>query len=405
MFSTSEFVLFSLLIMEQPVKRRALFFIGGYDPKTPDAYFGRMTKELRRFDELWETRTELLELDGSTDIASARIRSQCVAENWQTDCDFTFLALDSLVLADFNRPLPWRLAKYLYAFIGFLFSGAWRFFLTAWRFGLYFLYPFLAIVGFSVIGAVVALLMPSIFGPAKAVIGIMTFFVVLAVFGKRWSVNHLMDLWSFSFDFICSKRDDADQLLDRFAEKIVRQVKDGAYDEIILIGHSTGGMLILETAARCLQRDPDFSQRANKVIVLTLGSTAMKAGYISQAKKFRSNVQLLVDDGKMDWVEIQCLTDPINFYKTDPVVEMGLRRNKGRTFPLVRAVRMRQMLLPETYRRIKRNLFRVHYQYVFANTERYWYDFYQICYGPLFLINRAKHHIIGNPSDEESAIL
>lgn len=389
--------------MEQPVKRRALFFIGGYDPKTPDAFFGRVTKELRRFDELWETRTEFLSLEKTAEIGSARIRSQSVVQNWQTDANFTFLALDSLVLADFNRPLPWRLAKYLYAFIGFLISGGWRFFLTAWRFGLYFLYPFLAIVGFSIIGFVVALLMPSTFGLANAMIGILTFFVVLAIIGKRWSVNHLMDLWSFSFDFIRSKRTDADELLDRFAEKIVGQVKDAAYDEIILIGHSTGGMLILETAARCLRQDPLFSQRASKVAILTLGSTAMKAGYLRQGKKFRSNVKQLIDDGRMDWVEIQCLTDPINFYKTDPVIEMGLSRPEGRRFPLLRAVRMRQMLQPETYRRIKRNLFRVHYQYVFANTERYWYDFYQVCCGPTFLIDRANHHIIGNPPDEESA--
>jgi len=390
--------------MEQPVKRRALFFIGGYDPKTPDAFFGRMTKEIRRFDELWDTQTEFLGLEGTTEIASARIRSRCVAGNWQTHSDFTFLALDSLVLTDFSQPLPWRLAKYLYAFIGFLFSGAWRFFLTAWRFGLYFLYPFLTIVGFSAIGGLVALFMPSNFGVANAAIGIATFFALLAVFGKRWSVNHLMDLWSFSFNFIRSNRADADQLLDRFADKIVEQVKDGAYDEIVLIGHSTGGMLILDTASRCLQRDPIFSQRASKVAILTLGSTAMKAGYLSHGQKFRANAQKLVDDGKMDWVEIQCLTDPINFYKTDPVSEMGLRRDEGRTFPLIRAVRMRQMLQPQTYRRIKRNLFRVHYQYVFANTKRYWYDFYQICYGPLFLLDRANDHIIGNPSDEESAV-
>ena len=33
------------------VKNRCVFFIGGYDPKTPSEFFDRMAKELRRFEQ------------------------------------------------------------------------------------------------------------------------------------------------------------------------------------------------------------------------------------------------------------------------------------------------------------------------------------------------------------------
>ena len=216
-------------------------------------------------------------------------------------------------------------------------------------------------------------------------VGISVFGAALWTLGKRWSVAHLMDLWSFSLDFIRGRRPDADALLQRFAEEIVASVHAGSYDEVILIGHSTGGMLMIDTAARCCSIESAFPDLAGKVVLLTLGSTALKAGLHPAGRHFREAVQHLADNGRLNWVEIQCLTDAINFYKTNPVSDIGLKPKPGGAIPIVRTVKVRDMLQPDTYARIKRNLFRVHYQYVFANTKRYWYDFFQICCGPIYL--------------------
>lgn len=390
--------------MNQSVQRRAVFFIGGYDPKTPDAFFKRLRKEIARFDTLWGYQSAVSSVDQAPDheIGLATIETRAAHEDWSTTTDFNFLALDSIVLADFARPLPVRLGKYLRAFADFVFSGtAFQFFAKAWRFGLYFLYPFFAIVLFALLGYAAVRLTAHWLGALGWIIGLAVFSVALMVLGKRWSTNHLMDLWSFSLNFFRGRRPDAEALMQRFAESIVQRVRAGKYDEVILIGHSTGGMLMLDVAARCLAIDQAFSTRAPKVTILTLGSTALKAGYHPAAKRFREDVQRLTDDGKLDWVEIQCLTDAINFYKTDPVAEMKLKRAEGRRFPFVRQVRVKDMLLAETYKRVKRNLFRVHYQYVFGNTKPYWYDFFQVCCGPIFLADRVRDHIVGDSSPEK----
>jgi hypothetical protein len=104
----------------------------------------------------------------------------------------------------------------------------------------------------------------------------------------------------------------------------------------------------------------------------------------------------LIAEPHLRWVEVQCLTDPINFYKTDPVREMKLDQQTRSEFPLIRTVRIKDMLQPDSYRRIKRNFFRVHYQYIFGNTKAYWYDFFQICCGPNTLNKRAREHLLGN---------
>ncbi|OHX89434.1 lipase [Brucella abortus] len=387
--------------MQHPVRRRAIFFIGGYDPKTPEAFFNRLLREIARFGALWDVKTQVSPVseNASSEIGSVTIETRS-AEGWSTQTDFNFLVLDKIVLADFARPLPVRLWKYLVAFADFVLSGtAFRFFARAWRFALYFLYPFLALVLFALAGWLAARLTAPWLGLAGWIVGLFVFFLALATLGNRWSTNHLMDLWSFSRDFMRGQRPDAEALMQRFAEEIDRRVAAGHYDEVIVIGHSTGGMLMLDVAARCLAADRAFATRAPKVVLLTLGSTALKAGYHPAAGKFRQDVQRLVDEPALEWCEVQCLTDVINFYKTDPVAEMKLKRPADRAFPLVRQVRIKDMLQPDIYRRIKRNFFRVHYQYVFGNTKAYWYDFFQICCGPASLSERMRDMLVGTAKE------
>lgn len=392
--------------MQQSVRRRAVFFIGGYDPKSSEAFFKRLRREIARFDALWNVRSVVSPVCDTADgqIGSVTIETGSAGEGWETQTDFSFLVLDRIVLADFARPLPVRLGKYLLAFGDFVVSGAaLRFFASAWRFALYFLYPLATLVLFAAFGWLAARLIAPWPGFARCIVGIVVFAIALMTLGNRWSTNHLMDLWSFSLDFMRGRRPDAEALMQRFAEEIDRSTATGAYDEVIIIGHSTGGMLMLDVAGRCLALDPSFVARAPKVALLTLGSTALKAGYHPAAVKFRQDVQRLVDTPGLDWFEIQCLTDVINFYKTDPVAEMKLERAPGRKFPFVRTVRVRDMLQSDTYRRVKRNLFRVHYQYVFGNTKPYWYDFFQICCGPAYLAQRMEGDFTGALPAEESA--
>ena len=374
--------------MDMTVKNRAVFFIGGYDPKTAEGFFTRMQRELRRFEQTWGTVSTMSAISDLGETASARF-STTLAGAWRTDTDFTFLVLDGIVADDFARPLPVRVLKYLVAFFDYVFSGTYFAMLRkSWRFSLYFLYPFLAMLLFAVLGVIAASLVARLSIPhghlLAPIVGLAVFAVLLATLGRRWAITHLMDLWSFSLNFLRGRRPDAEALMQRFAQTIVAHAKANACDEILLIGHSTGGGMILNIAARCLRIDPDFAGRSREVSLLTLGSTALKLGLHPAAGKFRADVQSLVDEPRLKWAEFQCLTDVINFYRTDPVRDMKLRPRPAGVapFPVIRHVRIRNMLADATYKRIKHNFFRVHYQFVFGNTKRYFYDFFMVCFGP-----------------------
>jgi hypothetical protein len=77
----------------------------------------------------------------------------------------------------------------------------------------------------------------------------------------------------------------------------------------------------------------------------------------------------------------------MNFYKTDPVSEMALAAT-GR--PVVRIVRIRSMLDPTSYRRIRRNFYRVHSQFVSGNERRTAYDYFMFICGPFSAEQQVK---------------
>jgi hypothetical protein len=393
---------------EKTIARRGVFFIGGYDPKTPGAFFDRLMREIARFEKTWDASVQPSPVEVSGDGESGRMTIRTSAQDWAVETDFNFFVLDKIVLGDFARPLPVRLWKYLVTLADYVGSGTFlRMARASWRFTLYFLYPFVLLVLFAIAAWLVAGWIKEIALPANAfvqpLIGLALFFALLATLGERWPVTHLMDLWSFSRNYLRGRRPDADAFLERCGKMVVSEARRREFDEILLVGHSTGGALALDIAAEALKADPALTARGAKVCVLTLGSTALKVGLHPAGGPFRRKVQALVDDGRLDWLEVQCLTDVINFYKCDPVAIMKLRpRAAGQPFPMIWQVRVRDMLDPAVYKRVKRNFFRVHYQYIYGNTKRYFYDFFMICCGPLPLRIRAETKVAGPGTTRES---
>lgn len=371
------------------ISRRCVFFIGGYEPKTPNAFFERLEREKRYFEATWDVQTSMTEISlPSADVGKATFVTVSKADGWQTTTEFYFLGLDSIVTADAARPLPVRVFRYLVGFFDYWLTGtAFSIFAKSWRFGLYFLYPFVVTVLFFLLAYMAssaALRLAGLDLPgAAALIALLAVFPLLATLGRRWSVTHLLDLWSFSREYVRGRRPEAEALLERHAAVAAEATAAGQFDEILFIGHSTGGGLILDMAARTLEAAPDLARRAPEVTLLTLGSTALKFGLHPSGTAYRKRVQRLADEAPLQWSEFQCLTDVINFYKTNPLRDMGLTPGShASAFPIVRKVHLRDMLGDAAYAHVRGRFFRVHYQFISANRQPYYYDFFQICFGP-----------------------
>jgi hypothetical protein len=372
-------------VAQSSVTKRAVFLVGGYERNDAAGFFRRIGREMDRFGKCWSveavlgTPTEVL--SGAATMATVDYRGP------DGDCrsEVTFLSFDDIVKQDGARSFVARLGAYLLAFFDYVFSGTmFRFFATNWRFALYFLYPFVMLGFFVWLGTVAYRLMgwlPLPGGPVLPVlVGAGVVYMVGRFIGRRYFVFHLMDLWSFSREHLHCRRKELDQRIADWAALIGEQSSANPYDEILLVGHSTGGALILDVAHHLAERLA-VEQRPVDFKLVTVGSTSLKVALHPAAKRARARLQALAGHPGIRWTEFQALTDVINFYKCDPYTRAGLTHQRADHFPTQFQVRIRDMLERDVYKRVKKNFFRVHYQFISANSRRYFYDFFMICCG------------------------
>jgi len=120
-----------------------------------------------------------------------------------------------------------------------------------------------------------------------------------------------------------------------------------------------------------------------------VGSSILKVGLHSGAKRFRSAAERLASTQGIFWGDYQAIADIMNFYKSDPLTAMGM---PTRDIPLVRVVRIRHMLDPKIYKSIRFRPLRMHLQFVSGNNLRYVYDYFMLICGPLSIERQMRGH-------------
>lgn len=392
-----------------PVRKRSVFLIGGYEPKSSDAFFKRTRRELARYADNWNTTAEMEAASLSEDqlVATARIQSH--SPSGHVDTRFNFFVWNDIVLSDFAQPTVVRVAKYVRTVLDYLLTGTFTSIVKhALRFSAYFLYPAIALALITIAAFLVGAGIARVGFVGSIAVGCIAAVAVwhglLNLAGRRWFVLHLMDLWSFSSAYLHGRRPDAERHVQRYAAAVVERAKGGHDDEIVLVGHSTGGALILDIAATAIAMYPQMGSGRAKVTILTVGSTALKIGLHPAADRFRSQVQRIVDCKHVNWIECQSKTDAINFYQTDPTAAMRLVQRDKSPIPQVHLVRIRDTLQPEAYKRFRYNFFRVHYQFVMANTRQYAYDFFVMCCSDRLLCDSLGTSLLYTPPGRSQTV-
>jgi pimeloyl-ACP methyl ester carboxylesterase len=269
-------------------------------------------------------------------------------------------------------------------------GSAARYFRANWQYGLFFLFPFVLLLIFLVVAVVIAhyvatsllssyVLQVALFVTLSAAI----FIALLRWPGQRWSVQHALEDWVFSWDYLYDRRPDVEARVDRFAEALVARSRDAAVDEIVVVGHSMGSTLAVEVVARALEIDPKLGRHGPTVCLLTVGSTIPKFALHPAGERFRRHAAQIVAERSIAWAEYQARSDLISFYKFDPVKLARFYGDPRRGKPFMRRVWIQDMLTPRTYWRIRPRFMRVHHQFVMANERRSTYDYFMMVCGPI----------------------
>jgi hypothetical protein len=374
------------------VRKRCFVQMTGYEPVGLEHQHRRFIREMARFQKAWNVQGKVTPPNLAADGAVASWTVETFGPNWHVTTDFHWFRWDDFVTADMSRSDWWRFPLGIAAMMEFILTGTVvRYFLVAWRYGGFFLYPLAFILGtmwlsigatrFAVIHG--GLPFPMLLAP---LLWLAIFIALRWTFGRMVYIGYALDDWYFARDFVHRARPELEARLDRLAHEFVRVVRATDADEIVVDGHSLGAPLSLAVVDRALQLDPQLG--AGKTLnLVSSGSSLLKVALHPAAGWLREAVGRVANTASIYWVEYQALVDIINVYKVDPVVALGLPY-AGK--PLVRIVRIRMMVEEETYRSCHLNFLRIHRQAVMGNERRYFYDYYMLCCGPIALADRTE---------------
>jgi hypothetical protein len=178
----------------------------------------------------------------------------------------------------------------------------------------------------------------------------------------------------------------------------------------VVVGHSTGGVIATAILARALELDPDLGRRGPRLVLLTLGSVMPAVALHPSAGRVRDMVRRLAVEPTLTWVDCQSRKDIMNFSHFDPIEDIGVHVDARRCNLVIWLVRFKDMVSAEHYRRLRRNFFRMHFQYINASDRRALYDYILLVGGPATIPEWARRHhelsavlFQNEPSSGESA--
>ncbi|WP_352230451.1 hypothetical protein [Rhizobium sp. CG5] len=363
------------------MKKRVVVHFPGFERMDARAHHGRFTRTVEFSSKLWDFSAEAGAFD--PDDTQSGFEVVCRGPDWAVSNRIHILDHNVLVDELSDRPLVKRFA------MGFLSAarvvgqgGLFGYFRHAWRFGLFFVFPFLLVALAFAISLALAVL-PVWLGLSAwhilwsvSLAGVF-FRSVFLPFSERYHTLHLFSDWELAVAVGGLTSPSLSRWLEESAERMMRALDDPA-DEYLITSHSMGSSLATQVLGMVLEKHPQ-ALAGKRVVFVTLGSAILQCALLRPADVMRRRIGAIARAPDVTFLEVHCLTDVIHFYKSRVVALSGHKDapQAGLIF-----IRVRALLSEARYKKIKRDFLRVHRQYVLHADRRGSFDFALLTTGP-----------------------
>ncbi len=391
---------------QKPVTRRRVFYIPGYDPIHPRRY-----RELYRKESASQAGISGYDiaLKPKTGGASYGWHVDATIDSCATQTEFDVLVWSDIVRDSMETSIPATYVQLMRTAWVYISTGALRR-LMRLRKGpvIAALYP----VGMLILQALIAMLVA--WGTYNAVLfglrtvlqtGILSSALLhhcVGIAAALWIAARVL-LWFKALDnklfayylmhdyaySAASRGANPPELEARIAEfgSLITEALQGDYDEVLVVGHSSGAHLGVSILADVI-RGGNVSGTGPTLGFLSLGQVVPMVSFLPDAHRLRADLHFLSARSELAWVDVTAPGDGCAFALCDPVSVSGVAPANKR-WPLVFSAAFTQTLAPETWAKLKRRYFRLHFQYLCAFDRPKDYDYFQITAGPVTL--RARY--------------
>lgn len=363
------------------IKRRLVLLFPGFEPLSRAVHTERFERGARMAADVWGVGLVSERASGiQPDEPDLRIAMS--GDGWHTQSEIVVCDWSDTIARYSRRPFVTRLKEGFAALLDFATSGtARRYFQVSWRYGLFYSYP-LVLTLLTLVAAFFVAVGPLL-GDHSAIhllwsipAAILLAALVALYALKRLHFMTLMDDWAFARALARNTDPALAERIASQARSIERGLTRDAFDEIVMAGHSLGVSLGVLALSDALSR----ARPAAPVHVLTVGASLLKTALHPAAARQREAVRALVEDHRLLWVDVQSLSDPLNFYRSNPARSLGIT---GGREPITKRISLGKLVLPKTRARLRRDVFRRHRQFVYGTERRHAYSFHMILTGPV----------------------
>jgi hypothetical protein len=372
------------------VRKRKVFYIPGYDPIGP-----------RRYRELYRTEAKRQEqISGYELNVKGRTRGDknygwdvnaCI-DGKKTDTSFEFLLWSDVVQdSQSGTILSTFLLLVRTAWI-YLSTGALGRIGRTRRFPVFVaLYPVFALTlqfniallsGYSIF-VIVNLVMSWLFALG---FGIFIFWLTLQIFRKldtSFFAYYLMHDYGFSASKMGENPPELELKITMFATSVMAAL-DEDWDEILIVGHSSGAHIAISVLSDVLRAVPRSRlDAAPQISLLTLGHVVPMVSFLPKAERLRADLHTLSKRRCITWVDVTAPTDACCFALCDPAAVSGVAPEDGeQLWPLVLSAAYNRTIDPKRMEEMKTDYFKLHILYLCALDKPEQYDYFRVTAGP-----------------------
>lgn len=175
--------------------------------------------------------------------------------------------------------------------------------------------------------------------------------------------------------------------LRTFADRVAEALGED-WDEVLVVGHSSGAHLAVTVLADLIRRGR-VPAEGPALGFLSLGQVVPMVSFLPGGEELRRDLAFLSQRGELAWVDVTAPGDGCAYALCDPVAVSGVAPAAKR-WPLVVSAAFTQTLSPERRRALRWRFFRLHFQYLCAFDRPGDYDYFRITAGPLTLAARYR---------------
>jgi len=391
---------------EKPVRRRRVLYVSGFDPRGPAFYHRFLRDEAAKHVALSGEPMRV----GDRRTVSSLVHAWTVTAGPASDeveTSYEFLRWDDIIREHWPRNIFRVWAESIWATWVYIRAGITRAaFRTSFPIGITMHLPGLLILGQILLIALASALfvgaLPRLAGLSWWAGAIPTLAAAVATVLLARRIDAKINAhWSGRI-MVFTVRDARSQVVgfdarrQALADYLVSAVTEGRGEEILLVGHSLGTPLAVSVMALALERNPELGRMGPAVALLTLGQTTPMLALMPEAEWFRRHLRMagIAGSSAVEWVDFTSPIDGACFALVDPVAlaNPDFPRPEGaEACPKLLNARLKELIEPATYAKVKRDWIRVHFQYLMAGDRMGEYDYFRIIGGPLTLRERYAH--------------